>query len=145
MLARHGQRIGGLTDQPVARMREPRMPVDKEPILDYFSGRSGHGRGPLLHETAYYLMRIIFMNRDFDDLDQLIDFCGNPENLHAWLPNETDRIVLSAALRDGLQDMIADSGSAPNGMKPPPYYYRQKGGKAGLLHLRVPSRQNQGQ
>jgi hypothetical protein len=121
------------------------MPVDKEPILDYFGGRSGHGRGQLLHEAAYYLMRIIFMNRDFESIDKLIDFCGNPENLHPWLPNETDRIVLSAGLRDGLQDMIADIGSAPKGMKPAPYYFRQEGGKPGMLRFREPNRQNQSQ
>ena len=51
------------------------MAIDKEPILDYLSTRNGHGRGRTLHEAFYYLMRIIFLQKDFEDYDDLVAFC----------------------------------------------------------------------
>lgn len=85
------------------------MPIDKEFILDYFSRRQGHGHGRMLHEAFYYLMRIIFLQKDFEDLDHLTAFCGQPANLSAWIANENDQVVFAAGLRDALRDMVAEA------------------------------------
>jgi hypothetical protein len=84
------------------------MPIKDDSILEYFSRRDGHGRGSFLHRAAFHLMRIILMSRDFASLEELMSFCADPDKLRPWLPNETDRIILSAGLQDNLRDMIAD-------------------------------------
>jgi hypothetical protein len=86
------------------------MPIDKDLVLDYLGSREDDGRERLLHQAAYYLMRLIFRKKRFGSVEQLLEFCEEPENLHPWLPNETDRILLSGELRDSLQNLVTDLG-----------------------------------
>ena len=81
------------------------MSIEKDLILDYLGNRERIGEGRLMQEAAYYLMRLIFRERDFDSPEQLAEFCGNPDNLRSWLRNETDRVVLCEELCEGLREM----------------------------------------
>ena len=80
------------------------MPLDTDLLLEYFRNREGHGRGQMLHNAAFYLLHRILEWQRFDDLDSLTAFCRDPENLEPWLPSESDRVILSAGLTDGLQE-----------------------------------------
>jgi hypothetical protein len=79
--------------------------IEKDLILDYLGNRERNGEGRLMQEAAYYLMRLIFRARDFDSLQQLAEFCQDPDNLRPWLRNETDRLVLSEELCEDLREM----------------------------------------
>ncbi len=81
------------------------MSIEKDLILDHLGKRESNGEERLMQEAAYYLMRLIFRVRDFDSLQQLAEFCGEPENLRPWLRNETDRVVLCEELSNGLREM----------------------------------------
>jgi hypothetical protein len=107
----------GLSSYP-ARHRHPQdarrgrcnVAIKKDLVLGYFDRCAGHIGGRLLHNAARYLMRLILQEHEFADMDDLIAFCADPDNLRAWLPTETDRMIFSEGLVEGLRDIADGSG-----------------------------------
>ncbi len=64
-------------------------------------------RGSDLRNVSYHLVELIVTQHGFDDLDPLIEFCEDPNNLHPWLPSEADRIVFSGDLVEGLRGIAS--------------------------------------
>ncbi len=89
------------------------MPLDDKPIIEFFKNRNGQGRGQLLHNANYYLIRMILAERQFDDVHDLAAFCGNPDSLRTWLPTEADRIIFAEGLREAFKDMGETCGVRP--------------------------------
>jgi hypothetical protein len=88
------------------------MAIDSDLIVEHFKNRHGHGRGEFLHNAAYYLIRMILSQRSFQSVHDLTTFCENPENLRWWLPSESDRIIFSDGLLEGLQEFRETRTSA---------------------------------
>ncbi|MBP7933417.1 MAG: hypothetical protein KA354_02105 [Phycisphaerae bacterium] len=74
-------------------------------IVRYFRRRCGEGR--ILHNAACHLLQLILEQPGTDRVEDLMAFCGNPENLKPWLPNETDRLIFSEGLLEGLRDLAS--------------------------------------
>jgi hypothetical protein len=81
------------------------MPVDFNEIMSQLvpkriarSRRSGHF--PCI---KYHLMKLIIGQRQFGDMDALIEFCAQPDNLETWLPSAVDRRLISADLTGSLK------------------------------------------
>lgn len=84
------------------------MATDADPMIRYFQVRDGHGRGQLLHDAAYRLVRAALAKHDFHGFDQVMSFCEDPENLRPWLPSDPDRMLFVQGLRQGLHDENSD-------------------------------------
>ena len=82
------------------------MALEKQAIIRHFNQCAHNGHAHLLHNAACYLMRLILKQRDFESVEALMEFCKEPGNLGAWLPTETDRIIFSEGLCEGLRDMV---------------------------------------
>lgn len=82
------------------------MAINNDSIIEHFKHRGGHGRGQLLYNTTYYLMRMILADRSFESFEGLASFCEDPENLRTWLPCEADRVIFSEGLRLGLHELV---------------------------------------
>jgi|GEM_PF-1876810 len=78
-------------------------------ILAFFQRHIGHGREQHLHNIGYHLMAMILERHDSDDVDSLIAFCEDPDNLQPWLPSEADRIVFSDMLVERLHTIPSGS------------------------------------
>lgn len=65
------------------------------------------GADRTFNNVAYHLMRAILARHDFDGVETLIAFCKEPENLRPWLPTETDRIIYSDGLVEGLHEIAS--------------------------------------
>ena len=76
----------------------------KEVILRHFRDRSSTG-DDLLHRAAHPLVGMIVEERGLSDVNSLMQFVEEPENLRPWLPSRNDRVWLSGAIRQGLQEL----------------------------------------
>lgn len=78
-------------------------------MIQYFQERDGQGRGRLLRNAAYRLVRATLARQDFGGFDRLMSFCEDSENLRPWLPSAADRIRFAEGLRRGLHEAdVAD-------------------------------------
>ncbi|GJM24526.1 MAG: hypothetical protein DHS20C16_09410 [Phycisphaerae bacterium] len=55
----------------------------------------------------YHLLKLIIGQRQFRDIDALIQFCARPANLETWLPSPIDRRVISADLTGSLKKVCS--------------------------------------
>lgn len=76
-------------------------------ILAHFRTRAGHGSRQDLRRVTYHLLEMILARYEFDDVDSLLAFCKNSKNLQTWLPSESDRVIFSAWLVEGLLELSA--------------------------------------
>ena len=81
------------------------MPIDLNEVMSQLvperitqSRQSGH-----FPCVKYHLMKLIIGQRQFCDMDALIDFCALPDNLETWLPSAADRRLISADLANSLK------------------------------------------
>ena len=88
------------------------MSIDRDSILAHFRIRQGDGQPQMWSDMSYVLMRVILGKVDFENLEQLADFCGDPNSLLPWVAGESDRAILSSQLAEGVREMIAGTGSA---------------------------------
>ncbi len=84
-------------------------------ILDHFKQRRRHGSSRGLYNVAYSLMRIILQRRDFDSVEELIEFCGDPDSLRPWLSIEADRIIFAHELVQGIHKVTDEYGAVDSG------------------------------
>lgn len=87
--------------------------VSHEAILDHFRNRPRHGCGRHFHDSLHHLLRLVLEQRDFHSLESIIEYCGDHDNLRPWLLHEADRVMFSAALTQGLHDMVSKSRAGP--------------------------------
>lgn len=82
------------------------MPIDCDEIMSRLipvrvtqARRTGHF--PCI---KYHLTKLIMGQLQFADLESLIEFCSEPENLATWLPSPNDRRLISSDLATSLRD-----------------------------------------
>lgn len=96
--------------------------VPSDRVLAYIRQHNGLHRGHPFDSVPYYLMSMILKHHDFDDIESLIAFCEDRNNLRRWLPSEADRIVFSSELVRGLREMSAEprmKSDMPAATRPP--------------------------
>lgn len=83
------------------------MTAETDWIVGYFRRRCGRGR--ILHNAACHLVEHILKLLGTARVEDVIAFCSDPENLRPWLPTETDRLIFSEGLLEGLRDVASRS------------------------------------
>ena len=68
---------------------------------------------PYVSYTAYHLLRWILDENEFDSLESLIGFCGDPGCLRSWLPDPVERVVVSLELVRILRELSSNRASLP--------------------------------
>ncbi|MCA9253585.1 MAG: hypothetical protein KDA54_20830 [Phycisphaerales bacterium] len=51
----------------------------------------------------YHLTKLIMGQQQFNDINALIEFCAEPDNLATWLPSPSDRQLIAADLASSLK------------------------------------------
>ena len=87
------------------------MSIAKDAILAHFGTPHGGGPAQMWSDMVYALMRVILSKVDFENLEQLAEFCDDPNNLVPWVSGESDRVVFASRLAEGVREMIARVGS----------------------------------
>ncbi len=82
------------------------MAIDQNLIMQHLMPRQNSPlRGACSFAyVRYQLANLILGQKQFSDIQALIDFCSEPENLREWLPSASDRCVIAADLAASLRN-----------------------------------------
>lgn len=86
--------------------------VDADAILAFVHEYCERQQGSSFGDAVIPLMRDVLERHGFDNLNSLIAFCSEPDNLRPWLPSEPDRFLFSDALVHALFEVASNPRQA---------------------------------